>query len=230
MKKLVVLTGAGISAESGIKTFRDSDGLWEGHDIMEVASPQGWRRNPELVMDFYNKRRVQLGTVFPNEAHLCLTALEKHFEVNIITQNVDDLHERAGSHNILHLHGDLKYMRSTKFPELRYDVGYEEVPYGKCCEKGALLRPDIVWFGEDVPNIELAAELASIADIFIIIGTSLEVYPAAGLIQYVSENCKIFIIDPGRHGEMQGKNRIEVINETAVKGLPVLAERLRKLY
>ncbi|SNS15385.1 NAD-dependent deacetylase [Belliella buryatensis] len=194
-KKLVVLTGAGISAESGIATFRDSNGLWEGHDVMEVASPEGWRRNKALVLDFYNQRRRQAKTVNPNKAHLTLAKLEQDFDVTIITQNVDNLHERAGSSKIIHLHGELFKSQSTLDPALVYEMKGTEINVGDKCEKGSQLRPFIVWFGEMVPMMEPAIELALQADIFAVIGTSLQVYPAASLIQYAPENAVKYIID-----------------------------------
>lgn len=195
-KKIVVLTGAGISAESGIKTFRDSDGLWEEHDIMDVASIEGWHRNPTLVLEFYNERRKQAAAVQPNLGHLALVELEQLYEVVIITQNVDNLHEKAGSSSIIHLHGELSKVRSTKYPELIYEWGDKPLHLGDTCEKGAQLRPHIVWFGEAVPLIEKAAVMASAADIFLVIGTSLLVYPAAGLLDYVAANVPKYIIDP----------------------------------
>ena len=185
MGKIVVLTGAGISAESGINTFRDADGLWEGHDVMEVATPQGWKTNPELVLEFYNARRRQLKMVKPNAAHLALKKLEDAFEVTIITQNVDDLHERAGSRRILHLHGELMKARSTFDPDLILDWK-EDIKWGDMCEHNAQLRPHVVWFGEAVPMMEKAIEEVSEAEKLIIVGTSMQVYPAAGLIDYLS--------------------------------------------
>ncbi|NLF43459.1 MAG: NAD-dependent deacylase, partial [Bacteroidales bacterium] len=178
-KKVVVLSGAGISAESGIKTFRDSDGLWENHNVNDVATPQAWKRNPELVQQFYNERRKQLSEVKPNDAHYALVKLEEKYDVQVITQNVDDLHERAGSSKVLHLHGELKKARSTKDENLIYDIKGWELKMGDLCEKGSQLRPHIVWFGEAVPMIDTAALLSSKADIFIVVGTSLNVYPAA---------------------------------------------------
>ncbi|MCH6233581.1 SIR2 family NAD-dependent protein deacylase [Cognataquiflexum rubidum] len=195
MKKLVVLTGAGISAESGISTFRDSGGLWEGHDVMEVASPEGWRKNRELVLDFYNQRRKQALTVEPNEAHLELVRLEKYFDVTIVTQNVDHLHEKAGSSKIIHLHGELFKSQSTVDPSLVYDMDGWEIKLGDKCEKGSQLRPFIVWFGEMVPMMEPAIDAAIEADIFAVIGTSMLVYPAAGLIQYAPKESLKYIID-----------------------------------
>ena len=196
MKKLVVLTGAGISAESGIRTFRDMGGLWEEYDVMEVASPEAWRSNPELVLKFYNDRRKQLGTVKPNAGHFALAEAEKEFDVHIITQNVDNLHERAGSTNILHLHGELTKVRSTRYSDLIYDIGYKELKMGETCEEGSQLRPHIVWFGEAVPAITEAAEIAAQADIFAVVGTSLNVYPAAGLLDYAPKGIPIFLVDP----------------------------------
>lgn len=198
MKKLVVLTGAGISAESGIKTFRDSGGLWEGHKVEDVATPEAWIRNQELVLDFYNQRRKQAREVKPNRGHEILVELEKHFEVTIITQNVDDLHERAGSTRVLHLHGSLFESRSTKNPALVYPIEGWELKVGDVCELGSQLRPNIVWFGEAVPMIEVAAEISGKADIFLVVGTSMVVYPAAGLINYVPDRVKKYVVDPGK--------------------------------
>lgn len=195
MKHIVVLTGAGMSAESGIKTFRDADGLWEGHDVMEVATPEGFAANPELVLDFYNQRRRQLFEVEPNSAHINLAGLEDKFKVTIITQNVDDLHERAGSTNVIHLHGELLKVRSTYDAKSIQDWKTDLI-LGDVCEKGYQLRPHIVWFGEDVPMIERAVKICETADILIIIGTSMQVYPAAGLIHYVPEQTPTYFIDP----------------------------------
>jgi NAD-dependent deacetylase len=194
-KKLVVLTGAGISAESGIKTFRDSDGLWEGHDVMEVASPEGWRKNRELVLEFYNQRRKDGLNAQPNAAHLGLAELEKDYDVTIVTQNVDSLHERAGSSQVIHLHGELFKSQSTVDPSLVYEMDHWELKLGDKCEKGSQLRPYIVWFGEPVPKMEEAIEAAMEADIFAVVGTSLLVYPAAGLIQYADRKIPKYIID-----------------------------------
>lgn len=196
MKRLVVLSGAGISAESGIRTFRDAGGLWEGHDVMAVASPQGWQQNPQLVLNFYNERRKQALTAQPNKGHQALAALETHFQVDIITQNVDNLHEKAGSSRVLHLHGELFKVRSTVDERLVYDLDGWELKWGDKCEKGSQLRPHIVWFGELVPMMEPAAELVMQADIFMVIGTSLQVYPAAGLVDYVRPEVPVFVIDP----------------------------------
>lgn len=226
MKKLVVLTGAGMSAESGIKTFRDADGLWEGHDVMEVATPEGFRENPELVLEFYNQRRRQLKEVSPNEGHLNLAKLESDYEVSIITQNVDDLHERAGSSNVIHLHGELRKVRSTKYPHLVYDHE-DDIILGDLCEKGTQLRPHIVWFGEDVPMINLAADIVEQADILVIIGTSMQVYPAAGLVNFVDRNVPIYFIDPNPNfNPNHYSNEITIIQKGAGAGTD---ELLRKL-
>lgn len=195
MKKIVVISGAGISAESGISTFRDANGLWENHDIMEVASFDGWRKNRELVLDFYNQRRAQMLECQPNQAHIELANLEKEYDVQIITQNVDDLHERAGSTKVLHLHGELLKVRSTLNNKLVY-TWYKDVKIGDKCAEGSQLRPHIVWFGEEVPMIEPALELVQEADILLVIGTSLLVYPAAGLINYADKARTKYIIDP----------------------------------
>lgn len=194
MKKIVVISGAGISAESGIKTFRDSNGLWENHDIMEVASPYGWQKNKELVLNFYNQRRKQLLECNPNNAHIKLAALQKDFDVQIITQNVDDLHERSGSKKVLHLHGELLKARSSLDENLVYPWK-KDITNNDKCEKGSQLRPHIVWFGESVPLIPKAIELVNEADILLVIGTSLVVYPAASLVDYAKNSCQKFIVD-----------------------------------
>jgi len=193
-KKLVVLTGAGISAESGLKTFRDSDGLWEGYDVTEVATPRGWRKNPQLVLDFYNQRRKNVADASPNAAHYGLAELEKDFDVTIITQNIDDLHERAGSTNILHLHGEIFKMRSERDEELIYEIK-GDIKLGDMAKDGGQLRPYIVWFEEPVPKIEEAIPIVHNADILVVVGTSLVVYPAAGLINYAASGIPKFIID-----------------------------------
>ena len=197
-KKLVVLSGAGISAESGIPTFRDSNGLWEGYDVTQVATPEGWDANPELVLDFYNQRRKKALEVQPNRGHEILAELEEYFDVTIVTQNVDNLHERAGSTHVIHLHGSLFESRSTSDESLIYPIQGWELSMGQCCEKGSQLRPNIVWFGEMVPLIEVAATFAAKADIFIVVGTSMVVYPAAGLINYVPYDTMKYIVDPHR--------------------------------
>jgi NAD-dependent deacetylase len=227
MKTLTVLTGAGISAESGLKTFRDSDGLWEGHDVMEVASPEGWRRNPALVLDFYNQRRRQLKTAQPNAGHLGLAELEKHFKVNIVTQNVDNLHEKAGSSGVLHLHGELLKVRSTRNHHDIQDWN-EDLNLGDRCAQGHQLRPHIVWFGEAVPALEEAVYLTRQADFFAVIGTSLQVYPAAGLMDFVKPGTPIFYIDPkpAPLGHLQAA--VTVIAEPATTGVAELTQTLLK--
>ncbi|MFD1064255.1 NAD-dependent deacetylase [Winogradskyella litorisediminis] len=224
-KHIVILTGAGISAESGIKTFRDADGLWEGHDVMEVASPQGFRNNPELVLDFYNKRRKQLKEVEPNTAHFTLAELEKQFKVSIVTQNVDDLHERAGSTNVLHLHGELRKIRSTgNYADIQSWT--EDIFLGDLCKNGYQLRPHIVWFGEDVPMIEKAVEICETADILVIIGTSMQVYPAASLINFVEPKTPIFYIDP-KPAVIHNAD-VTVIAESATIGVQKLVTVLKQ--
>jgi len=227
MKKLVVLTGAGISAESGISTFRDSGGLWDKYRIEDVATPEAWEKNPELVLDFYNQRRKQLLSCQPNEAHYLLVKLEKYFDVHIITQNIDDLHERAGSKNVLHLHGELRKAQSTIDPNLIYDIEGWELKLGDKCEKGSQLRPYVVWFGEPVPKIVEAEKITETADIFVIIGTSLKVYPAAGLLQFVPYNSPIFVIDPN---DVFTWRKTIHIKEKATIGTKILYEKLTKEY
>lgn len=225
MKKTVVLTGAGVSAESGISTFRDSDGLWEKHRIEDVATFDAWKRNPQLVLDFYNQRRKQLYGVMPNAAHLALVKLEQKYEVQIVTQNVDDLHERAGSSKVLHLHGELKKVRSTLDESLVYELDGWELKMGDLCEKNSQLRPHIVWFGESVPMIETAQELVNEADICIIIGTSLNVYPAAGLLYYIKSHVPVYYIDPKANSHRTNRDMIP-IPEKAGKGVPFLVGKL----
>jgi len=224
-KRLVVLSGAGMSAESGIKTFRDSGGLWEEYDVMEVASVAGWQKHPDVILRFYNERRRQLAAVQPNEGHKGLAELEKYFEVYIITQNIDNLHERAGSTRVIHLHGELTKARSTADPKLIYEIGYKDINPGDKCEKGSQLRPHIVWFGESVPMMDEAVKIATSADIFIIIGTSLNVYPAAGLIAYVPSHVPVFLIDPGDVYLPSGR-KIEIIKEKASTGVAILKDKL----
>lgn len=225
MKKIVVLSGAGISAESGISTFRDSNGLWENHRIEDVATPEGWNANPKLVLEFYNQRRKQLFEVEPNEGHKSLVKLEDFYDVQIVTQNVDDLHERAGSSNVLHLHGELKKVRSTIDHNLVYDLDHWELKSGDKCENGSQLRPHIVWFGEAVPNIILAEENIRKADVLIIVGTSLNVYPAAGLVDLIKEGTKVYIVDPA-DVTVNGVENITVIKAGAVEGLAELVNEL----
>ena len=224
-KKLVVLTGAGISAESGLKTFRDSDGLWEGYDIEEVATPRAWKKNPQLVLDFYNYRRQNVLDAHPNPAHFGLAELEKNFDVQIITQNIDDLHERAGSSRVLHLHGEIFKMRSEKSEELVYDIR-GDMKLGDLAEDGAQLRPNIVWFEEPVPLIEDAVPLVRAADIFIIVGTSLVVYPAAGLVNYARWEIPKFILDR-RIPYTSSLYNLKAIEKPASEGIKELIEPAR---
>lgn len=226
MKKLVVLTGAGISAESGISTFRDSGGLWEQYRIEDVATPKAWQKNKALVLEFYNQRRKQLLQCEPNNAHNGLVDLEQFFDVQIITQNVDDLHERAGSKKVLHLHGELIKSQSTVDPSLVYPIKGWELKLGEKCEKGSQLRPFIVWFGEAVPMLDKAIELTEKADIFVVIGTSLQVYPAASLLQYVRPTCPIYIIDPN---DVYSWRKTVHIKEKASVGIEKLKVLLKKL-
>jgi len=225
-KKLVVLSGAGVSAESGINTFRDSDGLWENHNVMEVASIEGWYQNPELVIDFYNQRRKQLANVEPNDAHKIIARLEEYYDVTVVTQNVDDLHERAGSTQIIHLHGELTKACSNNHKKHVKDIGYETFQFGDLAPDGQLLRPFIVWFGEDVPLIHHAAEIVAQADIIIIIGTSLNVYPAAGLLYSAKHDAQIYVVDPK---EVQPISRnVHFVKEKATVGMEKLWKELAK--
>ncbi len=221
-KKLVVLTGAGISAESGLKTFRDADGLWEGYNVMEVATPEAWERNPALVQQFYNERRKQVNAAKPNAAHIALASLEEDFDVEIITQNIDDLHERAGSTKVSHLHGVITYAQSSRRAKLIYPLQTDEIKMGELCELGSQLRPHVVWFGEAVPMIEKAAKLCAQADIFVLIGTSLAVYPAAGLIDYVPHQVPKYIIDP-KIPPVSGLNNVVKIAKSATEGVNELS-------
>jgi NAD-dependent deacetylase len=227
MKHLVILTGSGISAESGIKTFRETGGLWEEYDVTEVATPVAWWKNQELVLRFYNERRRQLENAQPNDGHKGIAELEKHFKVTVITQNVDNLHERAGSSHIIHLHGELTKSRSTADPSLIYDIGYRDINKGDKCEKGSQLRPHIVWFGEAVPMMDEAARITNDADIFVVAGTSLNVYPAAGLIGYATEKATLWLIDPN-DVYIPINRHVEVIKEPASRGVAILTERLLK--
>ncbi|MCQ2282759.1 MAG: NAD-dependent deacylase [Bacteroidales bacterium] len=226
MKKVVILTGAGISAESGISTFRDSDGLWEQYRVEDVATPEGYRANPELVLDFYNQRRRQLATVEPNEGHRQLVRLEQKYDVHIITQNVDNLHERAGSSNVLHLHGELTKARSERNPDLIIEIGTRDILMGDKASDGAQLRPHIVWFGEAVPNIEPAAALCEQADFFIVVGTSMNVYPAAGLIHYVPRQAPCYLVDPKA---VAVQRSIQVVQEKAGTGVKKVVDELMAL-
>lgn len=233
MKKITVLTGAGVSAESGVSTFRDSDGLWENHKVEDVASIEGWYRNPQLVLDFYNARRAQLFQVRPNSAHLAIAELEKEYKVTVVTQNVDNLHERAGSTKIIHLHGELTKVRPENCcndrdgysEETVFDIGADEINLGDMAPNGAQLRPHIVWFGEAVPKIEAAIEAVESADILLIVGTSLQVYPAAGLYRYAKMGTPIYIIDPKDVPVRDG--RLTHIKEVATKGMEVFKNILK---
>ena len=225
MKKIVVLSGAGISAESGLKTFRDSDGLWENHRVEDVATPQAWKRDPELVLKFYNERRQQVNSAMPNKAHAALYDLEKMFDVIIVTQNVDDLHERAGSSKVLHLHGELNKARSCGDPNLVYDLVDWEMKIGQTCEKGHQLRPHIVWFGESVPMINEAIPIFQNADIAIVIGTSLSVYPASGLIDYLPSYADRYYIDP-KGNENMNSNNFNIITLEAEAGVSQIVQQL----
>lgn len=233
MKTIVVLTGAGVSAESGVSTFRDSDGLWENHRVEDVASIEGWYRNPSVVLDFYNERRAQLATVKPNAAHLAIAALEDEYMVTVVTQNVDNLHERAGSTKIIHLHGELTKVRPENCcndgdgysEETVFDIGSDAIHLGDMAPNGAQLRPHIVWFGEAVPKIEKAIDAVEAADILLIVGTSLQVYPAAGLYRYAKVDTPIYIIDPKDVPVRDG--RITHIKDVATKGMEVFKNILK---
>ncbi|MEM8999307.1 MAG: NAD-dependent deacylase [Bacteroidota bacterium] len=225
--KIVVLTGAGMSAESGLKTFRDANGLWEGHDVMQVASPEGFAKDPALVLEFYNQRRRQLLQVSPNSGHRALTSLERWFDVDIITQNVDNLHEQAGSKKVLHLHGELLKARSTGDSNLILDW-HEDLNIGNLCPKGHQLRPHIVWFGEMVPQLEPAMSITALADILIVIGTSMQVYPAASLIHYTRPGIPIYFIDPKPNVDPKDFDNLTVLSKTATEGVPDLVEELAK--
>lgn len=232
-RKITVLTGAGVSAESGITTFRDSDGLWENHNVEDVASIEGWYRNPGLVLDFYNARRSQLMTVRPNDAHLAIASLEEEYDVTVVTQNVDNLHERAGSTRIIHLHGELTKVRPENCcndrdgysEETVFDIGADEIHIGDLAPNGAQLRPHIVWFGEAVPKIEAAIDAVEAADILLIVGTSLQVYPAAGLYRYAKMTTPIYIIDPKDVPVRDG--RLTHIKDVATKGMEVFKNILK---
>ena len=229
MKKLVVFTGAGISQESGIKTFRDSGGLWEEYKISDVCSPEAWEKDPELVLEFYNKRRKQALEAEPNRAHEIIAELEKYFDVQIITQNIDDLHERAGSTNVLHLHGEITKARSVGTEKI-HTIGNNPIFLNDLCNSGHQLRPHIVWFGEDVPNMLIAEEIVKTADIFLIIGSSLNVYPAAGLVYQTSEDCPKYLVDPSLDIDTKSINNLTVINEKATIGLAIVASILKEKY
>lgn len=221
--KIVILTGAGISAESGLGTFRDSGGLWEKFKIEDVATPLAWKKNPGLVLDFYNQRRQQALKAKPNKAHIALAQLEKHFDVSIITQNIDDLHERAGSTNVLHLHGEILKAKTSELSDQFFHID-SDIKLGDCCPKGEQLRPHVVWFGEAVPEMDTAENITKDADLFIVIGTSLNVYPAAGLINAVKNKCKLVLIDP-KDIKIRD-SRCRLIKENATIGVPLLVNEL----
>jgi NAD-dependent deacetylase len=225
MQNIIVLTGAGISAESGLKTFRDSDGLWEGYDIEDVATPEAWQRNPAMVQQFYNERRKTVLEAQPNAAHYALARLQDRYDVTIITQNIDDLHERAGSNKVVHLHGIITRSQSSLNPNLTYPIAGSDIGMHEVCELGSPLRPHVVWFGEEVPMIETAARLCSSADVFMLIGTSLAVYPAAGLINYVPAEVPKYIIDP-HIPHVQSSRNIRAIEQKATIGVPAVVEQL----
>lgn len=227
MKRIVILTGAGMSAESGIDTFRDHGGLWQRYKMADLATPEAWKRNPGLVLEFYNQRRKKLFEVNPNAGHNALVKLEQKFDVQIITQNVDDLHERAGSSHVLHLHGELRKASSTVDPDLVYDIGDKPIKMGDLCEKGSQLRPYVVWFGEPVPMIHEASKLASEAEVFIVIGTSMVVYPAAALIHYVEDGVPKYYVDPQAF-DVHGVKNLTVIKQKAGTGVPKLVDELLK--
>lgn len=225
MKRLVILSGAGMSAESGLPTFRDMGGIWEKLDVTEVASPSGWEANPGLVLRFYNERRKKLFESFPNQGHFIVAELEKSFDVRVITQNIDDLHEQAGSTNVLHLHGELKKARSTVDPTLIHELEHWELKLGDLCARGSQLRPHVVWFGEEVESIGVAQKLVASADIFVIAGTSMNVYPAAGLLAHVREGVQVFVIDPVKPPIKESKN-LHFIQDKASTGFKTLKSKL----
>lgn len=227
MEKLVVFSGAGMSAESGLKTFRDNGGLWENHDVHEVATPEAWARNPDMVLRFYNERRKQLLKAVPNGAHQTVAKLENHYDVTVVTQNIDNLHERAGSKNVMHLHGELMKARSQSNPNYRVVLEKATMDSNDRCPEGLQLRPDVVWFGEPVPMIEVASKVISLADILIVIGTSLNVYPAAGLVFEASRNCKKIVIDPKSNDLQLGADWL-FINEKAEKGMNLIFQSIKK--
>lgn len=226
MKNIVFFTGSGISAESGVKTFRDNNGLWENHNVYEVATPEAFAKNPSLVLDFYNARRRQMYEVKPNGAHEAIANLQGKYEVNVVTQNVDNLHERAGSESVLHLHGELDKGRSSTNPHLIVDLAGQDIVLGDLAPDGTQLRPHVVWFGEAVPAIEEAIPIISAADILVIVGTSLQVYPAAGLINYAPENCVVYCIDPAAEIPSGLPFHVEIIREKAVRGMEILVRQI----
>lgn len=226
-KKLVIFSGAGVSAESGLKTFRDAGGLWEEFRIEDVATPEAWAANPTLVTEFYNIRRKQVMQAQPNEAHKLIAELESRYDISIITQNIDDLHERAGSKSVLHLHGEIMKVRSSLYPEFVYPIDKWEIKIGEMCERGSQLRPHIVWFGEMVPEMDNAIGIASEADMLVVIGTSLNVYPAAGILNYVKPSAQKWLIDPGDFN-LDYVINLKHIKKTATEGMKLLANELLK--
>lgn len=224
-RHIVIFSGAGISAESGISTFRDNGGLWDKYDVKEVATPEAWRKNPKLVLQFYNERRKQVLEALPNEAHKAIVELEKKFDVTVITQNVDDLHERAGSKNVIHLHGEIRKSRSTYDPSLVYTIPGWELNPGDRCEQGSQLRPHIVWFGEMVPEMTRAQEVAATADVLITVGTSLNVYPAAGLVHVAPKTSKLYVIDPNEV-PLNGLDNVTFFKENAGAAMPRVVKAL----
>jgi NAD-dependent deacetylase len=224
-KKLVIFSGAGVSAESGLKTFRDSGGLWEEYDIMELATPEAWARNPKLVLDFYNMRRKQVMQAQPNQAHHRIAQLERHFDVEVVTQNIDDLHERAGSSKVLHLHGEVLQARSTFPPFKTYPIKGTELGWGQKCPNGYQLRPHVVWFGEEVPLMPVAEQIIKSADIMVVVGTSLNVYPAAGLVHAVRKTVPIYLIDPNEV-RVHGIDNVRWIRKSAAEGMQELFDML----
>ena len=225
MKKLIVFSGAGVSAESGIKTFRDSGGLWEEYDIMDVATPEAWARQPKVVLEFYNARRKQALQAQPNAAHRAIADLQSQYDVHVITQNIDDLHERAGSKQVLHLHGEIRKSKSSRDPNLIYNIEGDRIEWGETCELGSQLRPHVVWFGEEVPMMMPAEKMVNAADVFIIIGTSLNVYPAANLIYHARRECPIYLIDPGEP-LIPAHVKITWIKDKATTGMQSLLKNL----
>jgi len=228
MKKLIVFTGAGISAESGLSTFRDNGGLWDNYDINEVATPEAWASNPRLVLDFYNMRRENAFSAMPNIAHQSIAVLEDYFDVHVITQNIDNLHERGGSTKVLHLHGEVDKVRSIGTNKI-YNHGDNSLNYGDLCPDGFQLRPHIVWFGESVPNLGLANEIVKTADIFIVAGTSLNVYPAAGLVHVAPERALKFLVDPSEDMNIPSIKNLTVFKENATSGIPKIVDQLKEL-
>lgn len=228
MARIVVFSGAGVSAESGLKTFRDSDGLWENYNVMEVATPEAWSANPELVLEFYNKRREQVVKATPNEAHYAIAKLEEEHDVTVITQNIDDLHERAGSSNVLHLHGEIRKSRSVLNDDETFEILGSELNYGDTCKNGGQLRPHVVWFGEAVPAMDEAIQLVETAEFLVVVGTSLNVYPAANLIRFTNFKCKTYLVDP-KDVVAKDIENLTVVKEKATSGIPEVARMISSL-